>query len=123
MSTGGHTQSPSRTTDTSAADPATTRPPMHGQRGHGAGVHHQDDQAGRGHTMGDDDCCGGWTLDVTVGEVNVTLHSHAFLAPDVLDTLLTRITARAAAADVARTRALCALADRITPTPITDQQQ
>lgn len=62
-----------------------------------------------------DDCCGGFTVDITVGEANITLHTHGTLTPELLDTFLTRMTNRAATADVARTQALCTLADRITP--------
>lgn len=50
-----------------------------------------------------------WDIDVTVGEVNIALHGHALLTPELLDSFLTRITARATGADVARTRALHAM--------------
>lgn len=55
------------------------------------------------------ECCPGWTLDITVGDVNINLHHHTFLAPDTLDTLLTRLTGRATQADVARTQAFAAM--------------
>lgn len=58
----------------------------------------------------DEDECTGQMFDVTVGEVNVTVHMHlASLTPEVIDTLLTRITTRAATADIARHRAMHAL--------------
>lgn len=54
-----------------------------------------------------DECCDGQTWDVTVGEVNITLHSHlTSLTPEVVDHVLTRVTARATGADVARCKAL-----------------
>ena len=46
-----------------------------------------------------DDCCPGSTIDVTVGDANITLHTHALLTPELLDTMLARMTARATAAE------------------------
>lgn len=53
-----------------------------------------------------DDCCPGWTLDVTAGDVTISLHGHAFLTPELADTFLTRITRHAVHADTARARIL-----------------
>ena len=47
-------------------------------------------------------CCSGWTLDVTHGGTNITLHGHALLTPEVLDTLLARLTRAAVAGDLVR---------------------
>lgn len=45
------------------------------------------------------DCCPGWTVDVTVGEASITLHGHALLTPEVLDTMLARLSATASQVD------------------------
>lgn len=64
-----------------------------------------------------DDCCSGWTLDVSVSEVTIVLHGHSLLTPELMEHYLDRVTTRATGADVARTRAHIALADRMTPAP------
>lgn len=70
--------------------------------------------------MGDDDteCCGGFTLDVTVGEATITLHTHGMVTPETLDTFLARITWRATAAEASRFKTIHAAvtaADKTNP--------
>lgn len=46
-----------------------------------------------------DDDCTGYTIDVTVGPASITVHGpFTLMAPDVLDTLLSRMTLRATTA-------------------------
>lgn len=51
-----------------------------------------------------DGCCPGSTIDVTVGEASAQLHTHALMTPELLDTMLARMTKWATWADTARTK-------------------